>query len=262
MTEKNVLLPVRLVQPSRDFLHKDDRRGGREVKFFVSESEFEPHQQNLISEISYVEDTTKEKFEKYPENPLIMKAQLRTEALAKSHRPNGIFDMDTCPVIGLNRMGELLISITERGLTKLKGRIKKPTNQTQKSNITAIEQIKIFDNNDKLLGLSLMKLKERATREGHTCLKVILFDHQDQKINEKMKNNFISWVKKQDLHVQDISNLEGLSIWRITGADEKQIKDIYEHPSTRIVSFFPTFNLVAGKSPSERAGMRGDNKYL
>ena len=55
MANDKKFLPVRVVQPSRDFLHRDERKGGS-VKFFITdETEFRTHQEYLSSEINNIE---------------------------------------------------------------------------------------------------------------------------------------------------------------------------------------------------------------
>lgn len=247
MPDNHKLLPVRVVQPSRDFLHKDQRKGGKIKSFITDEEEFKSHQEILVSEISNLETDLDVNFEKYPEIPSVIKAKLRDDAWAKSHRPIELFKMDTCPIIGLDHMGEILISATKTGLDKLKTRIHSPTSKVQKANISAVENISKFKDEDKLLGLKLNELMEKSKRNGQNCFKVILFDHHDPEINDNIRYTFLSWAKKENLDVKDISKLRGLSIWKVNGATEEQVKEMVAHPSVRTVSFFPSFRIILQK---------------
>ena len=99
MPEGKKLLPVRVVQPSRDFLHKDERKRGSGSKFFIKdERQFRLHQESLVSELSSIETDLEKTFVKYPSVPSVLKAKLIEDAWAKSHRPNDIFDIYTCPI--------------------------------------------------------------------------------------------------------------------------------------------------------------------
>ena len=246
MPEGKKLLPVRVVQPSRDFLHKDERKRGSGSKFFIKdERQFRLHQESLVSELSSIETDLEKTFVKYPSVPSVLKAKLIEDAWAKSHRPNDIFDIYTCPIIGTDNMGELLVSTTKTGLNKLKSRIKVPTSKSQKANITTLKDISEYDKNDKLLGLSVQELMEKS-KKGQK-IKVILFDHRDPEINNNIKEQFLSWIKEQNLNAKDISNMPGLSIWRILDANEAQIKEMLSNPSIRTVSFFPSFRIILQK---------------
>ena len=241
---ENKRLPVRVVQPSRDFLQKAEGGGGSIKSFITDETEFETHREFLASEIDNIERSLDYNFQKYPEIPSVIKAELREDALAKSHRPVDLFKIDTCPMIGLDHMGEILVSATKTGLGKLKSRIDAPKSEAQKANISAVKNVSKFEDKDKLQGLSLKELMQKSKRKEGNFFKVLLFDHRDPEINDKTTRGFVSWANKNRLVAEDISKLRGLSIWRVNGASEDQVKEIAAHPSVRTVSFFPSFAIA------------------
>ncbi len=241
------LLPVRLVQPSRDFLHENINSGG-DVKYFITDDvEFKEHQDYLEAEITHLEKDLEPIFENYPDIPTVIKAKLREKAIAKSHRPTEIFKRDTCPIIGLDKIGEIIISTTKTGLAKLKAIIEKPTSQKQKANITTIEKITKFEDKDKLMGLSFKELYNKSLRKNKSYLKVILFDHHEETINESIKYKFYSWAKEKNIKIEEIAKLNSLNLLRIIGSSEKEIEEITAHPSVRTVSFFPTYRIILSK---------------
>lgn len=244
---KENYLPIRRIQSSEDFLQKYDGGGGSGPKWFLSAGEYESHKEFLVSTLEQIHMNYYKKYEEYPHIPIVMKALMKDEALAKSHRPIDLFNSDTCPIVGIENFRELLISTTKNGLEKLEKRIKQPTSEKQKANITAIQEIKEYNEKDKLLGLSTAELKEKSLKNNEICLKVILFDHQDSEINEKNKNAFRKWVKEKNLKIQNIGALEELNIWRIFVDSEKQIENICKHPSVKAISYFPKFNLIQSK---------------
>ena len=248
MANDKKFLPGRVVQPSRDFLHRDERKGGSVKLFITDETEFRTHQEYLSSEINKIETSLDEEFTKYPEIPAVIKAKLRDDAWAKSHRPTDLFQKDTCPIIGLDNMGELLISATKAGMSRLKNRISAPTSKAQKANISAVQDISKFQEKDKLQDLSLNELISKSKRNNQTYLKVLLFDHHDPEINEDIKDKFLSWASEKKLEVEDISKLRGLSIWRLKSANEQQIKEMIQHPSIRTISYFPAYRMVLKKN--------------
>ena len=168
-------LPVRVVQPNSDFLHKNTG-GGSEPKWFIEESEFSSHQAHLVDEINEIEIELSTCFTNYPNVPSVIKASLHSDAFAKTHRPKSIFNGETCPIIGVDSLGELLLSTTKKGLDSLKLIIKESSNKTQRANVTSVVDIKIFESSDKLQGLDVCELKSRASRDGELYLKVILFN--------------------------------------------------------------------------------------
>lgn len=243
MAEDRNLLPIRLVQPSRDFLKKE-KGGGGEPKFFLPLSEVEAHSRKLIGQINAIDIDLHKNFEKYSGIPNIIKAKLNEKAFAKSHRPKDLFGKDTCPIVGLDQMGELLLSTTSTGIHKLKEKLEKQETIQIKANITAVDHIEAFGIKEKLFGLEPHQLEEYSKRGDETHLKVILFDHKDQEINRTTEEKFIDWVKRLGLKIEPVSNLKRVRIWKVIGATEEQIKEISQHPAVRTLSFFPTYKIV------------------
>ena len=244
-------LPVRVVQPNSDFLHKNTG-GGSEPKWFIEESEFSSHQAHLVDEINEIEIELSTCFTNYPNVPSVIKASLHSGALAKTHRPKSIFNGETCPIIGVDSLGELLLSTTKKGLDSLKLIIKESSNKTQRANVTSVVNIKIFESSDKLQGLDVCELKSRASRDGELYLKVILFNHQDDAINGVVENKFTELLKSRNIKFDKIVDLKTLSIWRIIGKDMDVIEDLCQNPSVKTVSYFPSFEVVTQKSLQEK----------
>ncbi|NOR48378.1 MAG: S8 family serine peptidase [Methanosarcinaceae archaeon] len=244
-------LPVRVVQPNSDFLHKNSG-GGSKPKWFIEENEYSSHQAYLVDEIDDIEIELSTCFTNYPDVPSVIKASLHFDALAKSHRPKSIFNEETCPIIGVDSFGELLLSTTKQGLDSLKLRIKESSTEKQRANVTSVVDIKIFDSADKLQGLDVHELKSRASRDGELYLKVILFNYQDDTINGVVENKFTQLLQSQNTNVDKIVDLKNLSIWRIIGKDMDVIEELCQNPSVKTVSYFPSFEVVTQKSLQEK----------
>lgn len=243
-------LPVRVVQPSSDYLHKNSG-GGSKPKWFIEETEYSSHQAHLIDEINDIEIELSTCFTNYPNVPSVIKASLHLDALAKSHRPKSIFNEKTCPIIGVDSLGELLLSTTKHGLDSLKLIIKESSTESQKANVTSVVNIKIFEFADKLQGLDVRELKNRASRDGEQYLKVILFNYQDDAVNGLAENKFIQLLQSRNTKFDKIVDLKSLSIWRIIGDGVGIIEELCQNPSVKIVSYFPSFEVVTQKSIQE-----------
>ncbi len=235
-------LPIRVVQPDANFLHKNSA-GGSEPKWFIEESEYRDHQKFLIHEIGTIERELSSSFREYPHIPSVIKASLHSDALAKSHRPKGIFNEKTCPVIGVDSLGELLLRTTKEGLVNLKVQIEEPSSKKQKANITTIADIKNLDLDDKLKGLCLRELTNRAEKNQEFYLKVMLFDYQDHDINSTVEDEFTKWLGSKDAVFEKIVDFENLSIWRVVGKDATLIEELCQNPSVKTVSYFPSFGI-------------------
>ncbi|EIV4547317.1 hypothetical protein L8149_003385, partial [Salmonella enterica] len=107
----------------------------------------------LKNEVRQVSEHFRESFKKWPGVPAVAKVTLHEKALAKSHRPTSLLGDKTCPVIGSCNFGELLVSVTEDGLSRLEKKIQNSTKTKSGTlHIAVIDKIepyicdKIIDN--------------------------------------------------------------------------------------------------------------------
>jgi len=70
----------------------------------------------------------------------VARVVLKKEARAKSHRPNALFNDTTCPIIGYESFGTLLISVTKQGAVALEARMQE-TSHCVTSAVSTIESI-------------------------------------------------------------------------------------------------------------------------
>ena len=242
----NSLLPIRVVQTNRDFLTKN-RPGWSNSKIFLDDEELVRHQEKLETEISNINISLADNFRRFPKVPNVIKARLRGDALAKSHRPKEILNVDTCPIIGLDNVGELLLSSTKKGLERLKERISIAREPDEKANISAVEEFLSYSEEDKLLGINVDALVERAKQNNEIYLKVVLFNHNDEELNSEIIKDFKESTRQLQVVADHITKLEGLSIWRVVAQHADQVNKIVAHPSVRTVSFFPSFRIILPK---------------
>ncbi len=242
----NPFLPIRVVQSSRNFLIKKRSRGG-EPEIFLNEEELVVHRRKLETEISDIDTALASDFQRFPNIPNVIKARLRDDALAKSYRPRGILNDDTCPIIGLNDIGELLLSSTKKGLGNLKQRVAFAENLKEKANISVVEDFHRYSEEDKLSGLSFATLMEKARENGEMHLKVILFDHHKDEMNTQIIREFMEYLNQIQVKADLVSNIEKFNIWRVKVHQLEQVSKIIAHPLVRTVSFFPAFTFILPK---------------
>ena len=243
----NEFLPVRVVKTNESFFERKTGGGG-EPSFFIEESDRIKHMETLSREIQEITHGLEINFKEFPKIPEIIKASLKKEAFAKSHRPRKILNEKTCPIIGMDQFGELLLETTEKGLKELDSKIKSPSNKYEESNITAIEKLELLDSKEKLSGLTVKELINKSQRKKTSYLKAILFNYKEEGITKEASENFIKYVEKMELQIENISGLIDYPIYRIVGADEGKLSQIVRHPSIKKLSFFPTYNLVTPKN--------------
>ena len=58
------------------------------------------------------------------EVPCIGKVIMKEKAIAKTHKPNNLFNTTTCPMVGTGKLNEIYVKITPKGIDNLEKEIK------------------------------------------------------------------------------------------------------------------------------------------
>ena len=121
------------------------------------------------------------------EIPCIGKVIMKEKAIAKTHKPNNLFNETTCPMVGGGKLNEIYVKITQKGIENLEKEIKNTKAQTKTAEMTKIERIEMYTADD-VLKINLKKIEEP--------LKIKLFDYKDEKQNEKNREIFLKKIKQ------------------------------------------------------------------
>ena len=106
-------LPLKVIPPlERDF-YKPHVGGGAKKVFGPVDAKFRGM---LSAQVIEVRDHFVTAFKEFPAVPAVARAKVRADAIAKSHRPLSVLSTRTCPIIGAEGLGELLLSVTPQGL--------------------------------------------------------------------------------------------------------------------------------------------------
>jgi serine protease AprX len=128
-------LPLKVVPTlDRDFYHPDAGGGPKKV-FTKVTREF---RQNLSSQVIGIRDHFSEAFKEFPKVPAVARVRVREDAIAKSHRPTDVFSAATCPIIGAEGLGDLLLSVTQSGLEQLAKKIELNTTKLAIANLSTL----------------------------------------------------------------------------------------------------------------------------
>ena len=108
--------PIQVVLNSDQFVNDWSRPpGGGSTDFFAGhDADFVAHRQSVLSQLRATRDQLLQ-----PGDPGVgfLKVSMRTEALAKSHRPvKALFRADRARVVGMAGPGELILAVTPEGL--------------------------------------------------------------------------------------------------------------------------------------------------
>lgn len=197
----------------------------------------------LADQVGKVSDQFASVFSASPGVPAVAKVRLKEEALAKTHRPTRLFADDTCPIIGVQSFGELLTSVTPRGLQNLEHRIKTDKTKAGECSISSVLKIEPYTEVDAaLLGIAYL---EKFLEEGGNELKLKLFQHHRPNYNQTIIDEFYKIAKNLGLREpSEVFYAKGMRIFSVFVQTAEQAKLLAGFVGTQSVSPFPTYGVV------------------
>lgn len=226
-------LPIKVVPPLRDdFVIPES--GGGSSKFFVEN--IEELQGFLLDQLSTVKTHFAPSFALRPKVPGVMRVALRREAIAKSHRPTRLFSQDSCPIIGMESLGDLLISVTPTGLEKVINDVATLSAQLLKANITTIERITYFS----------------PHFDSDLCgknVKIKLFQHHNSTFDYEIEKEFFEILHGCSLQkTEKMRYGPGLSIYKVHSPSASFVEQLSVFAGIQSVSNFPIYYPVRTSS--------------
>lgn len=235
--DKNIRLPIKVVESSKKDFAKP-KAGGASRKIFDGD-DLKSARHKRAQELDSVERYFDHWFHKEPHIPAVAKVILKKDALAKSHRPSGLFTRQSCPIIGGRNFRELFISITRNDLQNLIDKILNEKNHNAKANISTIEKIEPFTAKDAIGHIEAKDFQENGE------IRFRLFTHNSPSVNRILIKKFISLVINLELpEPQEFSYANEMKIFKISGVKPAHIDKLANFVGTQNLATFPRFNLV------------------
>ena len=247
-------LPIKIVVPQEhDFIRRP--AGGSARKKFCEVDR--ALRDEFLSQVSAL----RQHFRDYLTSeglPVVARVTLRNEALAKSHRPHALFSNDTCPVIGGESFGRLLVSIRCSGLAKLEKTIDLSHSEDIAADLSTLSKIEAYTMEDSLGSPGLSGLKEYLSDEDQPGrLKIRLFHHRDKVCNDRILNAFTSLLGGMGLSPFEQLDYGGIgSLFRLHGVTPLHIKRLASFVGTQSLRPFPRFRLLSQYIPHGSATIR------
>jgi serine protease AprX len=119
------------------------------------------------------------------------RVKLLSKAAAKSHRPDHLFSEESCPVIGVGRLGELFLKGTARGLEQLKDVIQNNQSDRITKELSCIESIEPITPAFRRHGMEPKDVLRNSPR-GHRgfITRARLFDFGDERAQPQLVDDF------------------------------------------------------------------------
>jgi hypothetical protein len=235
----NERLPIKVILPRQGAEKKNPGGSGKSEPFRVVD---EKYRSSLSNQVLAIRNTHISQIKRTGAIPIRVK--LISQATAKSHRPENLFSDQTCPIVGVGKMGELFLKATENGLDYLNNLIRENQSPYLVKELSCIESIEpitpIFRRN----GLESIDILRHSPRKQDSFVaRVKLFnfgDHTQEKLvidfKESCKQLNIEYSQKgyspdtyvYEIHCKNVADIDSLS--NIIG-----VKSVTSMPLIRII---------------------------
>jgi len=237
-------LPIKVVPPMDEDFYRPEAGGGDPKVFAEPSREF---RQRLAAEVIGIRDHFNEAFELYPQVPAVARATIRHDAVAKSHRPTKILSDQTCPIIGSEGLGELLLSVSRSGLEQLARSIESDQTKYGIANLSTIEAIKPY--------VPLVNVSEETSDRA----KVKLFRHRRSMLDEALDTAFHDVIRRLNLHDPvEINYGRGLKVFRVSLGAIEAIGELSRFVGIESVGTFPIYQPVRTAATPVRGAVSDD----
>ncbi|WP_446788191.1 S8 family serine peptidase [Macellibacteroides fermentans] len=161
---------------------------------------------------------------------------MKEKAIAKSHKPTALFKPKTCPIVGTEKLDELLIKVTPDGLMRLMMAINQADSVDAKINMTKIKEIKEYSLSEKI------DIQNFESITSFTePIKVKLFSFDDAIDNKYFASGFEAHVKQLGIETIRLDYGKNLCVYKLYCENKENLEKILVYPGVHKISFFPQY---------------------
>lgn len=182
MSPEHEHLPIKVIIPQKEDMRRP-KGGGGDGKDFTEIYDYDKTRQILLRNLREVEEQFASIFAK-TNLPVVARVTLHDDAIAKSHRPDKLLSSSTCPIIGGEDFGQLLVSVKPSNLKRLSQTVETTASGDVKNDIAKIVSIEPYSSHDALGQWSPESLAAYLHEHRISKLKLRLFNHRDRELNQ------------------------------------------------------------------------------
>lgn len=237
MSEKN--LPIKVVLQRATDTQKN--LPGGKPKFF---GEVTPElQENIIGKFKELQEYYSDLFNENALVPAVGKITMKTEAIAKSHKPNDF--CRNCPIIGGDDLHEIYIKVSKKGIQDTIELVQNPPSIKFKANMTAITDIKPIGAEQKISEDIIKKQEEGEFEKIKDKIKVKFFDFDDDFDNNQVQAYVNS--KLEQIGLLEKSNMvaygDRIKFLKVSVESFDDVQKIAAINGVKSVDFFQEYSL-------------------
>ncbi|EOQ22257.1 hypothetical protein KQ1_05834 [Bacillus cereus BAG3O-1] len=225
--------PIKLISLRKGDI-KPNRANGGDKKIFCEVTR--ELRSGLAQKIDAVESSFEQRFKEHPKTPAVAKVTLRSDAIAKSHRPINLFSSSTCPIIGVGESNELFIEVNTQRLNNLKQKIMNSSAKVIESNISTLEDIIPYLPED----VVSLGIKKHIQNEELRFVKIKLFKFSNDETNIDVEQEFEEHLIKVGSKIQKkIYYAKHLTVYKVLINNNVKLEELTNFGGIKSLSFFP-----------------------
>lgn len=238
-------LPIKVVIPQEGDMRRPPAGGGPK-KPFAELFNYDECREVMLSNLQDVERLFEPVFTK-SNLPAVARVVLRAEAIAKSHRPDTLLTSSTCPIIGGENFGQILVSVKPRNLQRLVQTVRTTTTANVKNDIAKIISIEPYSARDALGAWSPDSLAEFLRENGTRHLKLRLFNHRDAELNQLILKALSELAARDNIAAPHVLNYApSLRLYRVSVPPESAlVAEFAAFVGTQSLDVFEQFTISA-----------------
>lgn len=224
-------LPIKVVFTSQDDLVVPESSGGKR-KIFDEDKLTSELRDAFVAQVHGISEAFSDVLSPSLNLPAVARVFLKKNAIAKSHRPTKLFSEKTCPIIGCEDFGSLLIRVSKEGLRNLSKKFTKKTHSVN-ADISTIVSMEPFK----------FELPPNFNSEKKS-FKLRLFDHGNAGLNRKIQSQFLDLAKSLNMPApRELNYGTRLQVFEIVCENRSQIQAISSFVGTQSLSNFAEFGV-------------------
>lgn len=248
MASNEQRLPIKIVL-TRDEDLQAKPPGGSPRKVFDARG-LDAQRQRLLGEILDVRKYFGELLQRRSHLPAVARVVLKPEALAKSHRPTHLFERDSCPIIGGEDFGRLLVSVTSAGLDELEKDMARGATANLNADVSTLRRIEPYTADDAAGDGGVAALQRLVAERRPEQIRVRLFKHGRSRADGAIFEGLLALARELNLEVpESLPYLADLRIFCIRGITPDAIAALASFIGTQSIGLVPEFEVTAQYAP-------------
>lgn len=240
LSQTPLRLPIKVIIPKQANERKVPSGGTPPKAFRIVDLEYRRH---LIGQVTALRTSLYPVFKKIGIAPI--RAQLISNATAKSHRPESLFSSDTCPIIGAGQLGELFLLATENGLNNLEKYIATENSKEAIKELSCIEKIEIVNPMFRKAGKDSKEiLSHSPKRDDKFLARIRLFDTDNFENQGILIDDFIHTCESKGIIVSRSGYIFSKNLYEVECSSVSDIETLSEIVGIRSIASMPIIKLV------------------